>query len=229
MSSPSRDPARRTGLDRRLVLDAGVALADADGLEALSMRRLADTLGVTPMALYRHVADREALLDGMVETVLERIEQTPAAGEWRAVVRARILASRREILRHPWAAAAIETRTAAGPAALAHMDWLIARLFDGGLSADLVHHTMHALSIRMWGVTREVFPTPQMPADPAEQAAALAGFASAYPAIVRMATTAPHAGEACDSDAEFRMALDLLLDGVERLRASGWSSEPLRS
>lgn len=201
-----------------------VELADRDGLDGLSMRRLADDLGVTPMAIYKHLEGRDRLLDAMVDRVVADIAPVSADGFWKADVRGRILAARAATRRHAWMQSAIESRAAAGPAVLAHMDALMASMFAGGLSADLVHHAMHALSTRMWGFTRDVLPTPTAPVDPAAREAALAAFAEHYPAIVRMATTAPDAGESCDTDAEFVFALDLLLDGVERLHASGWSS-----
>lgn len=194
------------------------------------MRRLADELGVTPMALYKHVANREELIDAMVDHIVgEMIDpgidpDAVTAGTWKTALRAQVTASRVVVLRHPWSVEAIETRTLASPVVLAYMDRLMRMLFAGGLSADLVHHAMHALSTRMWGFTRDVLPTPSMPDDPAERAAALAGFAEAYPGIVRMATTAPHAGAECDADAEFAFALDILLDSFERLHAEGWSS-----
>ena len=219
MSTP---PARPT-LDRTRVLDAAVALADESGLEGMSMRRLADVLGVTPMALYKHVAHREELVDGMVERVVAGIDPAPAGEPWRDALRTRILSARAVMTRHGWAQAAVETRTAAGPAVLAYMDSLMRVMFDGGLSPDLVHHAMHALSTRMWGLTRDVLPTPAVPADPAERERFLAGFTGTYPAIVRLATTASHAGDGCDADAEFAFALDLLLDGLERLHATGWT------
>lgn len=188
------------------------------------MRRLADELGVTPMAIYKHIDNRERLLDAMVDHVVAEIAPASTVGEWKHDLRARILAARSATRRHPWMQSTIESRTAASPAVLAHMDALMATMFDGGLSSDLVHHAMHALSTRMWGFTRDVLPTPTAPADPAERARAYAAFAEHYPSIVRMATTAPGAGESCDTDAEFLFALDLLLDGVERLHANGWSS-----
>ena len=83
---------------------------------------------------------------------------------------------------------------------------------------------MHTLSTRMWGFTRDVMPTPTAPDDPAERAAALNSFLAAYPAIARMMTTAPHAGQGCDDDEEFAFALDLLLDGVQRRHEAGWTS-----
>jgi hypothetical protein len=125
---------------------------------------------------------------------------------------------------HPWAQAAIETRTMASPTVLAYMDSLMAIMFSGGLPADLVHHAMHALSTRMWGITRDVLPTPVVPADPDLRAQAMSEFAVAYPAIVRMATSSPRAGAACDEDAEFAFALDLLIEGFARSHEQGWSS-----
>lgn len=213
----------RPSLDRTRVLDAAVALADETGLDAMSMRRLADGLGVTPMALYKHVAHREELVDGMVERIVATIAAPQDGQTWKQALRTRILSARDVMTRHPWAQAAVETRTTAGPAVLGYMDSLMGLMFDGGLSADLVHHAMHALSTRMWGLTRDVLPTPTLPADPDDRARAMAGFADTYPAIVRMATTAQHAGAGCDADAEFAFALDILLDAFERMHADGWS------
>ncbi|MEV8264158.1 MULTISPECIES: TetR/AcrR family transcriptional regulator C-terminal domain-containing protein [Microbacterium] len=219
----SSSPVRRP-LDREQVLAAAAALADEIGLERTSMRRVADELGVTAMALYKHVANREELIDGMLDRLVASIG-VPAGGlPWQDALRERIGSARMVMGAHPWAQAAIETRAAATPTVLGYMDSLMNIMFDGGLSADLVHHAMHALSTRMWGITRDVLPTPEVPADPAVRARALSEFAVSYPAIVRMATTAPHAGAACDDDAEFAFALDLLIDGFARLHEQGWSS-----
>lgn len=195
------------------MLRAAVALADRIGLDAMSMRRLADALEVTPMALYKHVADRERLIDGMVDLVVQDIRVPAPTADWRAAVRARILASRVAIMSHPWARGAIESRTAASPVILAYMDGLIGALRDGGLPLDLVHNAMHALSTRMWGFTREVFPTPELPADEDARTAALAAYAQRFPNIVAMAGAVEHGG-GCDEQAEFEFALDLLLDGI---------------
>jgi AcrR family transcriptional regulator len=219
VSTPrGRDRPNRQPLDRDQVLHAAVELADAIGLEALTMRRLADALAVTPMALYKHVAGREELIDGMVDVVVARIESVPPHPDWRQAVRRRILSARATILRHPWATDAIVTRTHASPLVLGYLDSLMGLMRAGGLSLDLLHNAMHALSTRMWGFTREVFPTPVVPDDPQERAVMYAQFARDYPNIVAMATGAAHAGAGCDSDAEFAFALDLLLDGVERQR-----------
>lgn len=214
----------RTHLDRTRIVRAAFAIADEAGLTGLSMRRLADSLGVTPMALYKHVAGREDLVDLMVDALVAQIGAEESRGGWREDLRARILAARAAMEAHPWAREAIETRTLAGPHVLAYMDRLMSIMFDGGLSADLVHHAMHALSTRMWGFTRDVLPTPTAPEDPSERADAFAEFARSYPSIARMASSAPRAGGGCDADAEFAFALDLVLDGVEGLRLAGWGS-----
>ncbi len=218
----------RSRLDRSRVVAAAIELADEQGLDAASMRGVADRLGVTAMALYKHVANRSQLIDEMVDRLLDDIGPLPEQDDWRRNVRARILASRAVLTAHSWMRDAIETRPLATPRTLAHMDALMAAMFDGGLSADLVHHTMHALSTRMWGFTRDVLPTPRVPDDPEERAIAMADFATSYPAIIRMATDADRAGVACDEDAEFGFALDLLLDGVAHLHESGWRSTTAR-
>ncbi len=212
----------RQALDRDRIVAAAIGIADAEGLAAASMRRVAEVLAVTPMALYKHVDHRDHLVDLMVDHLLVAVPAPEEAGDWRAAVRGRILAMRSALGAHPWAREAIETRTLASEKALAHMEALMASMFAGGLSADLVHVGMHALSIRMWGFTRDVMPTPSVPDDPSERARAMADYAARYPAIVRMATTAQGAGQECDADAEFRIALDLLLDGIDRLHRHGW-------
>lgn len=219
----------RRPLDRDQVVAAAVAFADEHGLEATTMRRLAQAIGVTPMALYKHVSHREQLIDEMVDRIVRDIPPIAAGdgeGDWTAAVRARILRARRALMSHPWAQDAIETRTVASSEVLRYMDGLMRTMFDGGLSADLVHHGMHALSTRMWGFTRDVMPMPSPPEGADARAAAIADFFATYPAIGRMATTAPHAGEGCDDDAEFDFALDLLLAGLQRRHADGWTSQP---
>jgi len=211
--------APRARLNRDRVLRAAVDLADDAGIEALSMRSLAQRIGVVPMALYKHVANKEELLDGMVDVIVGDIEPPAPGADWKDAVRQRVLSARAALLRHAWAPQVIESRTAASPVVLDHMESLVAAFRAGGFSVDLTHHVVHALGTRMWGFTQEVFPPPATPADPDERAAMLAGFAARYPAIVEMAT----ATEVCDAQFEFEFALDLLLDGFERLHQRGWT------
>ncbi|WP_062461194.1 TetR/AcrR family transcriptional regulator [Demequina soli] len=228
MATPSA--ARRTPLSRERVLREAVAFADAHGLEALSMRALADRLGVVPMALYKHVRDKDALVDGMVDAVLAEVPAPadPPAGPWRAAARARVLDARAALQRHPWAWRALETRTAPSPAMLDHMEAMLRILRDGGLSPQLAHHTMHALGSRVWGFTQEVASSAPAPTDPAQIAAAMEAMAARWPAVLESAMSAGHdaattVGAACDDDFEFAFALDLLLDGAESLHARGWT------
>jgi len=226
-AQPTRTP-RRTPLNRDRVLRAAVVLADRSGIESLSMRSLAQQLGVVPMALYKHVANKEELLDGMVEVVVGEIDPPAHGVRWKAAVRQRILSARQSLARHRWACQVIQSRTHASPVVLEYMDSLMGIFLAGGVSAELTHHAMHALGTRMWGFTQEVFPTPEPPADPQAQAAMFAQVAAQYPHIVEIATTASRddgspTGGGCDEQFEFEFALDVLLDGVERLHRQGWT------
>ena len=226
-------PQGRERLSRDRVLAAAVAHADAHGIEALSMRTLAAELGVVPMALYKHVASKDELLDGMVDVVLGEIGPPDPALDWQAAVRQRILSARRVVLRHGWARQAIESRTRRTPAVLGYMDSVAGMFRAGGFSVDLTHHVMHALGNRIWGFSPELFeeaPDPDaVPLGPAEQQALAAEFAQRFPHILEIATVATRGdlsgvGQGCDEQFEFEFALDLLLDGAECLHRRGWSS-----
>ena len=226
----------RTPLNRERVLQAAVSLADAVGFESLSMRRLAEELGVVPMAIYKHVANKDELLDGMVACLIGGIDPPAPDQDWKSAVRSRVLSARQALQRHPWARRAIESRTNKTPAILEYMDSFAGMFLAGGFSADLTHHVMHAIGGRMWGFTQELFDAPTGPtaASPAEippetQAAVLEQMAARYPNIAAIATSTNHeagsvVGHGCDDQFEFEFALDLLLDGFERLHGRGWSS-----
>jgi AcrR family transcriptional regulator len=218
----------RDRLSRERVLRAAVELADRDGLDAVSMRGLANHLGVVPMALYKHVRDKDELLEGMVDAVLAEVPPTDARLGWRAAVRARILAARAVMLRHPWARRVMETRAAPTPAVLGYMDATIALFLDGGLSVDLTHHVMHALGSRIFGFTQELYEESATP-DPEVVAAAAEQMAAFFPHVVAVATSRPHdadsvVGPGCDDQFEFEFGVDVLLAGVERLHRQHWSS-----
>src|SRR5262245_53356598 len=137
--------AGREQLNRDRVLRAAVSLADEAGLDAISMRKLSQHLGVVPMALYKHVANKDELLDGMVDAVLAEIDPPESTLGWKAAVRGRILSARAVLLRHPWARRVMESKTTPTPMVLGYMDSTIAIFLAGGLSVDLTHHVMHAL------------------------------------------------------------------------------------
>ncbi len=170
-------------------------------------------------------------LDGMVDVVIGEIDAHVRGADWRNAVRLRILSARKALLRHPWASQVIESRAAPTPRVLEYMDSSIGMFRDGGFSVDLTHHVMHALGSRMWGFTQEVFDTSQTSEslDPQVQASMIAQMAGTYPYIVEVAMGASHEGKSvvgagCDDQFEFEFALDLMLDGFERLHQQGWSS-----
>jgi len=220
-------PAKpRTPLNRTRVLAEGVACADAGRLEALSMRHLAERLGVVPMALYKHVANKEELLDGMIDLVIGEIDPPETGIDWRSAVRQRILSARRALLRHPWASRAMEGRSTPTAIALGYMNSMIGMFLAGGFSVDLTHHCMHALGSRMFGFSQELYTGSQ---GGTPDAAAARQLALMFPNIAAIATHAVHddgtvVGPGCDDQFEFEFALDLVLDGFELLRQRDWRS-----
>jgi len=231
MGQPVRAP-RRAPLSREVVLRSAVTLADHEGIEAVSMRNLAQGLGVVPMALYKHVTNKEELLDGMVDIIVAEIDPPTLGAGWKDTIRQRILSARQVQLRHPWARQMIKSRTQATPIVLGYMNSLIGTLRAGGLSADLTHQVVHALGSRMWGFTLEVFPTTP-PADPDLRAAMLSHLAATYPHLSEIAMPGAHEedstiGQGCNDQLEFEFGLDVLLDGFERLHQQGWNSTGAR-
>ena len=214
----------RARLNRERVLASAIALADEIGIAALSMRRLATQLDVVPMALYKHVANKDQLLDGMVDTVINEIPRAAFEGEWRPAVRQQVLFARATLQNHAWARRVIETRAGKSLAVLDYIESFTALFLAGGFTPDLTHHVMHALGGRMWGFTQELF---EDTAPPAElPPAVLEQLAQRYPSILAVAS--PHSGDVvgdgCDDEFEFAFALDLLLDGFDRLKQQAWSS-----
>jgi AcrR family transcriptional regulator len=212
----------RARLTRGRVLHAAVALADEIGIDALTMRRLAEELGVVPMALYKHVAGREELLDGMVDIVVAEIDPPAAGSDWKRAVRERILSARQSLQRHPWAPEVIESRTTPSPTMLAYIDSMIGMFRAGGLSADLTHHALHTMGSRLYGFSQDVFDD-STSIDPATQARLVREMEGSHPHIAEMIRVVYHdeasiVGGGCDDQFEFEFALDLLLDGLERLR-----------
>ncbi|WP_354239286.1 TetR/AcrR family transcriptional regulator C-terminal domain-containing protein [Arthrobacter sp. UYEF20] len=224
-------------LSRDRVLRAAVSLADEVGIGQLSMRRLAQELDVVPMALYKHVANKEELLDGMVEVIVGEIDPAAGGTDWKSAVRLRVLSARRVLQHHKWARQVLETRTKQTPAVLEYMDSFIGMFLAGGVSVDLTHHVMHAIGSRMWGFTQELFDSPAIPdgeaqaeVPPGVQAVRFQQMSVLYPNILQIATAARHdddsvVGHGCDDQFEFEFTLDLLLDGFERLHSQAWTSK----
>ncbi len=223
---------RRLPLNRERILKAAVTLADSQGIVALTMRNLAHELGVEAMSLYYHVANKEALLDGVVDTLLGEVEtelggfDAPAGKDWLPAVRHRILTARQVMLRHPWAPAVIETRTVMTPTLLRYYDTLLGIMIEGGFCNDLGHHAMHALGSRGLGFNQELF-APDDPSRTDEQIAAmLQDLAPQFPNLVGMLAVITHDDPEttlgwCDDQSEFEFGLDIILEGLERRRLNG--------
>jgi AcrR family transcriptional regulator len=220
----------RTPLNRVRVLEAAVAIADRDGIDAVTMRRVGQDLGVEAMSLYNHVANKEDLLDGMVETVIHEVisgvstlEPPVTPDDWKQALRARILTAREVLLGHPWAPGVIETRTEMTPILISYFDGVLGLLRAGGMSYDLAHHAMHALGSRAFGFTQELF-VPDEGADQDPSAPSTREMAAAFPFIAAMLDEVRHSPDEpslgwCDDQTEFIFGLDLILDGLDRLRA----------
>src|SRR5215218_2760646 len=224
-STAERRAERRAPLSRALVLEAAVELADTAGIDALTIRRLAERLGVEPMSIYYHVPNKEAILDGAVEVVFTEIEQTAGGFDvpetdaaWKPSLRARILAARTVMLLHPWAPGVLDSRTDLGLTTARYVDSVVGTLRSGGLSYDLIHHAVHALGSRMFGFSQEL----GEPDDDSADAAAMEQMAAHVPHLAAMLSVVRHVEPEstlgwCDDQFEFEFGLDLILDGLERL------------
>jgi AcrR family transcriptional regulator len=210
----------RIPLTRERVLHAAVALADASGSETLSMRRLGEALGVEAMSLYNHVANKEDLLDGMIDVVFAEIDLPTGWADWRAAMRQRAISARRVLSRHGWAIGLMESRSSPGPATLRHHDAVIGCLRDAGFSIELAAHAFSVVDSYIYGFALQErslpFPTPEQTADLAQDI--LASFpADKYPHLAEL--TARHVLQpGYDYGNEFEFGLDLILDGLERIR-----------
>jgi AcrR family transcriptional regulator len=212
--------ATRTPLSRQRVLQAAVTLADRDGVGALSMRRLAQELGVEAMSLYHHVAGKDAILDGIVDVVFGEIELPPGEVGWRAAMRRRAISAREVLRRHPWATAVMESRPTPGPANLRHHDAVLGILRNAGFPLELAAHAYSVLDAYIYGFALQEsslpFDTPEETAEVAETI--MAEFpADAYPHLTEMVVE--HALQpGYDYGNEYLFGLDLILDGLDRAR-----------
>jgi AcrR family transcriptional regulator len=210
----------RKALTRDRVLQAAVAIADRDGIEALTMRRLGAELGVEAMSLYHHLRGKDALLDGVAETlvgeILDAVEKITTAGDWRALLRARFLAAREVMLRHRWGPGVLNTRREVPFGVLRHYDSIIGVMIEAGFSYRIAHRAVHAFGSMPLGFMQEAF-SPAAGDSGEDDMEAVAGL---LPNLVAMVASEAHEAELgwCDSQVEFEFTLDLLLDGLDRAR-----------
>lgn len=215
MSEPDRPAARQRKLSRERILEAALSLADGEGLDALSMRRLGQALGVQAMSLYKHVADKEDILDGISDLVMLEVDVPDRALPWRTAIHQGATSMHHALLRHPWASVVLESRRNPGPARLRYLDTVVSILLDAGFPIDDVGRAFLALDSHVYGFTLQVVSAPfDLRAEP-EQAEALASgaFGEAYPGISAMAE---YAVANRGFPIEFDFGLDMILDGLER-------------
>jgi AcrR family transcriptional regulator len=217
-----RVTATRERLSSARVLQAGVDLADAAGLEGFSMRGLAQELGVVPMALYKHVANKDELLDGMVDIVFSEIEIPSGELDWRSEMRHRANSTRATLKRHSWAIGMMESRHP-GPANLRNHNAVMGCLRSAEFSFEMAIHAYSVLDAYIYGFALQERDTGlKTPASAGEAARRRAKTISApgdYPYLVEIATKLSESGY--DNAVEFSWGLDLILDGLDRLRQVG--------
>jgi AcrR family transcriptional regulator len=209
----------RTPLSRDRVLRAAIALADENGIDALSMRRLARTLGVEAMSLYNHVANKDDLLNGITDLVLREIE-LPSDEDWKAALR-RSAISAHEVLRsHPWACNLALSPARVVPGSVRRADWLLRTLREAGFPPEITYHAYHALDAHILGFT--LWQLGHGIVDEKHLAELAATFLQAFPAA-EYPYMHEHAqqhltGFGRGEKGAFELVLDLILDGLERLR-----------
>jgi AcrR family transcriptional regulator len=219
---PKRTIATRKPLSSARVLQVAVAVADGAGLDAFSMRGLAQELGVVPMALYKHVANKDELLDGMVDIVFSEIELPAGDLDWSSAMRRRAISTREALQRHSWAIGMMESRHP-GPANLANHNAVMGCLRKAGFSFATAIHAYSVQDAYIYGFALQerdlAFETRDSAGAAAQRRAETIGPLENYPYLVEIATKLPESGY--DSAVEFAWGLDLILDGLDRLRHDG--------
>ena len=218
MTSPAKPRAEsRVPLSRERVLQAAVDFADAGG-GPLSMRKLGETLGVEAMSLYNHVANKDELLDGMVDHVFGEIELPAEGTDWRTAMRRRAMSVREVMRRHRWAIGLMESRATPGPLTLRHHDAVIGCLRRAGFSIEMAAHAFSLLDSYIYGFALE---EASLPFHTAEETADLAQTileqfpADDYPHLAEL--TVKHVLQpGYDYGDEYEFGIDLILDGLQR-------------
>ena len=218
----------RAPLSRERVLRAGVALADVDGIESLSMRKLGQALGVQAMSLYRYVSGRDDVLDGIVDLVVAEIELPGPGAPWREAMRQRAISAHEVVLRHPWASSLIESRKNLSPERLRYADTILGSLRQGGFPIAVAGRAFFLLDSYVYGFTlQEVnqgVPAQELPQVvarlrpqvPTEVYTNLAEF------MEHLARRNPRSSRSrrkhqSSYAADFEFGLDLILDGLQSL------------
>ncbi|GIG20726.1 hypothetical protein Cch01nite_14500 [Cellulomonas chitinilytica] len=216
-------PPVREALSRDRVVAAGVAVADTEGLAAVTMRRVAAELDCEAMSLYHHVPSKDALLAALADEAARLVVQEAAAitaDDWVDAVRRRCLAARDVMVRHPWAAGLLAAQQQSPPSSWALYEQLVGTLTEAGFDDDLAHRAIHSLGSMVFGFSTELFEPDGGDSTPDPEI--MATMAQHMPNLARMAASVVHevdgALSVCDTRAEFEFTLGLVLDGLERER-----------
>ncbi|MFI6833683.1 MULTISPECIES: TetR/AcrR family transcriptional regulator C-terminal domain-containing protein [unclassified Kribbella] len=204
---------RREPLNRERVLRAAITLADKEGLDALTMRRLGQEVGVEAMSLYNHVKNKDDILDGIVDLVLTDIDVPPAGTDWKKAMRRRSISAHEVLVAHPWAAMQIMSRYSIGLGMTRYLDATLGRLREGGFTIEGALDAWHTLDSHLYGFTLQQLNLP-FAADDASRVSAdvLPGLsAEEFPHVVEVIGHVMRSGRVED----FEYGLDLILDGLE--------------
>lgn len=209
----------REPLSRQRALSAAVVIADAEGIGSLTMRRLAQELGVEAMSLYHHVANKDDILDGIVDLVVGEIEVPPTGTDWRSAMRHRAISAHEVLLAHPWAAMLIMSRFNIGIGMTRYLDATLGRLREGGFTIDGSLDAWHALDSHIYGFTLQELNLPFDAADNQQVSADSLGLfdAAEFPHVVEVVTKISRTGRV----ENFEFGLELILDGLERTLGQG--------
>lgn len=215
-----RKPNRSRPLSRERIIDAALLLADAGGIEALSMRKLAQTLGVQAMSLYNHVAHKNDIVDGLVDQVVSEIVVPDLTTDWQTAMRQRAHSAHAVLLRHPWATMAIVSRVNVGPAMLRYVDATLGCLRNAGFSWEMADQAWNAIDSHIYGFTLQEL---NFPFEPDEYADAAQSYVEMIPQekypYLNGLTQRVIAGQ-YDGVHDFAWGLELILAGLEALRGA---------
>lgn len=204
------------------VIDGAVALADQIGIDAFTIRKLADAIDVKPMTIYHHVPNKEAIIDGMVDLVFSEIELPPIDLDWRSAILVRSRSMRRVLALHPWASPLMESRTSPGAETLRHHDAVLGCFRNDGFSLEATGHAYAVIDAFLYGFALQEATLPATEGvEMAELAAQMADQmpADEYPHIAEF-TTGHILQPGYDFGNEFEVGLNLILDGLERIAGS---------
>jgi AcrR family transcriptional regulator len=209
----------RVPLNRERVLRAALALADSRGVESLTMRELARELGVQAMSLYNHVANKDDVLDGMVDLILEEVELPADEPDWKQAMRRRAVSAHSVFASHPWASALVDSRESSGPARLRYFDWVVGTLRRAGFSLAQTAQAFSLLDSYIYGFGRQQLNmSADGDVDPEQMAQAFMAAipADEYPYLTELVVE--HAlKHGYDADEDFEFGLQLILGGLERV------------